>query len=130
MQCRVCWEPSVLSICTKCNDEAKEQARVMNRNSQQPAQEEKEMGVSLITSCAECGTEYEIDSPHDCPMSLVRDLRQRWDKAFFAALTGRAQSAGTVDAIVSGATSVANETICRHADMMDGRDRIIAEVVG
>ena len=97
-----------------------------------PAQEEREMAVSLTTSCAECGAEYEIDKPHDCPMSLVRSLEQRWDRAFFAAMTGLSVSVGDSDygTVTDCAGEIANETIRRHTELMAGRDAAIAEVVG
>lgn len=73
MQCRVCWGPSVLSICTKCNDEAKEKARAMPkeremiftdkvRNKSKERQERyvKQRGLSDRLAAAMCLTPENI----------------------------------------------------------------------
>lgn len=80
-----------------------------------PAQEEKEMEPNI----------KQFDSA---------ELRERWDRAYFAALTGLMSFAHEVDCGVDGlvhdAGLAADSCIRRHADMMASRDAIIAEVVG
>ena len=93
-----------------------------------PAQEEKEMITCKHgernddESCWNCKNENE---------GLAAELRERWDRAFFAALTGLSGiDALSCDSTVHHAQSIANETIRRHADMIAARDVVIAEVVG
>ena len=87
-----------------------------------PAQEEKEMG-----HCTKHQMRY---GQGETCLSCTADLRERWDRAFYAALTGWASVAGAGDStVVFHATEIANETIRRHADMMAARDAVIAEVV-
>lgn len=60
-------------------------------------------------------------------------LRERWDRAFFAALpvtTAHYLPANRLQAAIIDAADLANETIRRHAGMMAARDAVIAEVVG
>ena len=114
--------------CKQCNDElAITERHYCNRChswliESAPAQEEKEMREKVIIDCAE----YEIDSLHDC---CTADLRERWDRAYFAALTG--YCANPLPGVAwEAAQGVANETVRRWADMMAARDKLIAEVVG
>lgn len=92
-----------------------------------PAQEEKEMESNEMR-CRQCDTVYRGD---ECPACA---LRERWDRAFYAALTGLMSCAHEVDCGVDGlvhdAGLAADSTIRRHADMMAARDVVIAEVVG
>ena len=92
-----------------------------------------------MDKCKECSDRlclYEIDRGvcQKCinkKEALVAKLERRWDRAFFAALTGLSGIDGlSDDGIVQHAQSIANETIRRHADMMASRDAVIAEVVG
>ena len=83
------------------------------------AQEEKEM------------IDYQRESDEDIQEAArVADLRERWDRAFYAALTGFCMNGERIAGIVEMAEGVANETIRRHAELMAGRDAAIAEVVG
>ena len=96
-----------------------------------PAQEEKEMDdYQLELGIAEDTAERERKKAK----KRRRKLRERWDRAFYAALTGFCAAQpipGVMDFDPMGnAQWVANETIRRHADMMAARDAIIAEVVG
>jgi hypothetical protein len=87
-----------------------------------PAQEEKEMEKVC--------NKHQIRSLQGEPCrSCTADLRERWDRAFFAALTACAYSSSP-DHAVHHSEAVANETIRRHADMMAARDVVIAEVMG
>lgn len=86
-----------------------------------PAQEEKEIG-----HCTKHQMRY---GQGETCLSCTADLRERWDRAFFAALTG--YCANPLPGVAwEAARDVATETIRRHADMMASRDAIIAEVVG
>ena len=89
-----------------------------------PAQEEKEMG-----HCTKHQMRY---GQGETCFSCTADLRERWDRAYFAALTGTCMNPQITNyaAAVTEASCVATETIRRHADMMASRDAIIAEVVG
>ena len=86
-----------------------------------PAQEEKEMEPVKLT-CTHCGI-LTLNAPTCCKCAArTADLRDRWDRAFFAAL-----GAGKG---VTMAQAHADTTIRRHAELMARRDAAIAEVVG
>ena len=61
-------------------------------------------------------------------LSCTADLRERWDRAFYAALTGLSSINGVSnDGIVHHAVEIAALAIRRHTDMMAARDVVIAE---
>ena len=73
-------------------------------------------------------------APHIAPISRRILHVRRWDKSFFAALTGFCAAQPIPSVIdfdpVCNSEWVANETIRRHAELMTSRDKLIAEVVG
>lgn len=70
-----------------------------------------------------------LPRPEAAAEKRAADLRERWDRAYFAALTG--YCANPLPGVAwEAARDVANETIRRHADMMADRDAVIAEVAG
>lgn len=104
--------------------------------------------MNQIHYCPKCGTPRLTKGLcHNCTLAQEEkemereiksfdsaELRERWDRAFFAALTGLMCIANEVDCGVDGlvhdAGLAADSCIRRHADMMASRDKLIAEVVG
>ena len=122
MRCKQCNDELAITeryYCNRCHGWLIESA---------PAQEEKEM-----ITCKH-GERNDDESCWNCKIEnedLAAELRERWDMAFCAALTGLSSINGVSDdGIVHYAGEIAKETIRRHADMMAARDKLIAQVVG
>lgn len=119
-----------------------------------PAQEEKEMdrndkGQMVCDHCKEpitlsgAGETWVNTDPkayhRKCfhkavtePAERAADLRERWDRAFYAALTGLCGDSRIYshDVLVCQAARVADSAIQFHNAMMTDRDKMIAEAVG
>lgn len=96
-----------------------------------PAQEEKKMGFDV--RCKKCDREHSAPSwdtkyCRECAKDRAADLRQRWDRAYFAALTGLSSPGYLASETVTKSAAVADEVIRRHAELMAARGAVIAEV--
>ena len=96
--------------------------KAIQRKQCAPAQEEKEeMPIEDFNMIDD-----DFDMQQEMKADLITDLEQRWDRAFYAALTG--YCANPLPGIAwEAAERVANEVIRRGTA---SRDAAIAEVVG